>query len=264
MKLHLEPVPAFEDNYIWAVHDQESALIVDPGEAAPILTWLADRRMRPAAILLTHRHGDHVGGVSEILAKSPDTPVFGPRDPRMAMVTRPVSDGDHCVINDLGLDFEVLATPGHTREHVAYFGHGWLFCGDTLFSCGCGKAFDGDPVALYASLTRLAALPGDTLMCCAHEYTLDNIRFALVVDHENPDLLARRDQAQALRQAGRPTLPIRMDTECRHNPFLRCGHPDVRQRLADLVGLPEFTNDTDAFVAMRELKNTLDSQSTLK
>jgi len=253
--LNLEPIPAFEDNYIWAVHDGRSALFVDPGEAAPILAWLAERRMHPAAVLVTHHHGDHCGGLAEILARYPGLPVFGPAHDDIAGVSRPVAEASRCRIDVLGLDFEVLAVPGHTVGHVAYLGHGWLFCGDTLFSCGCGKVFGSTPAALHASLVRIAALPPDTLVCCAHEYTLDNIHFALTVDPDNPDLLARQVSALALRQSGLPTVPTPLREELACNPFLRCHDPAVRGHLALLTGLDRSADDAAAFAAMRALKN---------
>ncbi len=251
----LEPILAFEDNYIWTVHDGQSALFVDPGEAEPILTWLKVRRMRPAAILVTHHHGDHTGGILDILAHYPDTPVYGVAQDRIPGLTRPVNEGTECVIAELGLRFAVLAIPGHTPGHIAYFGHGWLFCGDTLFSCGCGKVFGSTPEALHKSLTRLAGLPPDTLVCCAHEYTLDNIRFALTVDPDNPDLAAWRDQARALRQNGRPTLPTRLADELAYNPFLRCHDAKVQSNLAVLTGQDKCHDGSDVFVALRALKD---------
>jgi hydroxyacylglutathione hydrolase len=255
--LTLEPILAFEDNYIWTVHDGRSALFVDPGEAGPILAWLAQRRMRPAAVLVTHHHGDHCGGLGEILDRYPGLPAFGPAHDRIAGVNRPVAEGSRCRIDSLGLAFEVLAVPGHTVGHVAYLGHGWLFCGDTLFACGCGKVFGSTPAALHASLTRIAALPPETLVCCAHEYTLDNIRFALAVDPDNQALLARRAAARALRESGRPTVPTRLGDELACNPFLRCGEPAIRRRLASLAGLDSTADDAAAFAAMRHLKDTL-------
>ena len=251
--LNLEPIPAFEDNYIWAVHDGRYALFVDPGEAAPILTWLTDRRMQPAAILVTHHHRDHCGGLTEILSHHPGIPVFGPGHDRIPGVDRPVSEGTRCAIPELALDFETWAIPGHTPGHVAYLGHGLLFCGDTLFSCGCGKVFGSTPEHLHASLLRLAGLPDATQVCCAHEYTLDNIRFALTLDPDNLSLSAWRTTAQAMRQAGHPTLPTRMGDERAYNPFLRCHEPSIRQRLAGAHH--EQLDDTAIFKAMRELKD---------
>jgi hydroxyacylglutathione hydrolase len=258
--LHLEPIPAFEDNYIWVVHDGRHALIVDPGEAEPILAWLGERRIRPAAILVTHHHGDHTGGISETVAQYPGTRVFGPAQGRIAGITHPVAEADVCEIPELGLVFQVIATPGHTLDHLVYVGHGWLFCGDTLFSCGCGKAFEGTPRQLHASLCRLAALPADTLACCAHEYTLDNLRFALTVDPDNPALTAWQRQAQVLRQSGQPTLPTRMGDECDRNPFLRCQDPALLRRLAEQTGTRAFADASAAFAALRELKNAFDRQ----
>lgn len=253
--LRLEPVLAFEDNYIWVVHDHRSALLVDPGEAAPILAWLAERRMRPVAVLVTHRHGDHTGGIAELLARYPDLPVYGPAHDRLAFVGHPVGEGDRCPIGELGLDLAVWAIPGHTLGHLAYLGQGWLFCGDTLFSSGCGKVVEGTPAQLHASLTRLAGLPPDTLACCAHEYTLDNLRFALTVDPGNPALADWQRRARALRQAGRPTLPTRLGDELAYNPFLRCHEPAIQARLAELTGRAGFADAGAAFAALRALKD---------
>ncbi|MDD3529625.1 MAG: hydroxyacylglutathione hydrolase [Gallionellaceae bacterium] len=249
----LEPVPAFEDNYIWTVHDGRSALLVDPGEAKAILTWLATRRMQPAAVLLTHRHADHVGGVAEIRRRHPGIAVYGPADARLPDVTVAVGEGD--VVVALGMRFHVLAVPGHTLEHIAYVGHGWLFCGDTMFSCGCGKVFEGSSDLLHASLQRLAALPTDTLVCCAHEYTLDNIRFALTVEPDNAALLDWREHALALRRAGRPTLPTRLADELACNPFLRCAEPALQRRLAGPRGGGGFVDAAATFAVLRSLKD---------
>lgn len=253
--LHLEPVLAFEDNYIWVVHDHRSALLVDPGEAAPILAWLDERRMRPVAVLLTHRHGDHTGGVADLLARYPDLPVYGPAHDGLAGMNRPVGEGDRCRIVELGIELAVLAIPGHTLGHVAYLGQGWLFCGDTLFSCGCGKVVEGTAAQLHASLIRLAGLPPDTLACCGHEYTLDNLRFALTVEPDNPALANWQQRALALRQAGRPTLPTRLGDELACNPFLRCHEPALQGSLAALTGRSGFPDAAAAFAALRAMKD---------
>lgn len=255
--MHLEPIPAFEDNYIWAVHDGRTAIIVDPGEAAPILTWLRDRRLALAAILVTHHHRDHCGGLREILERHP-APVYGPAHERIAMVDRPVTEGTPCVVPELGLEFQVLDIPGHTSGHVAYFGNGWLFCGDTIFSCGCGRVFGGTLPDLHASLTRLAGLPPDTLVCCAHEYTLDNIRFAIQVEPDNPQLIAWRATAQALRQVGKPTLPVRLGDEIERNPFLRPHIETVRRRVETLAGHALPSDPALVFAAMRQAKDRQD------
>lgn len=251
--LHLEPVPALEDNYIWVMHDRRCAVLVDPGEAVAILTWLADHRIRPVAILVSHRHGDHVGGIPYLVDHYPGLSVYGPDG--IAGVDHPVAEGDHCHFPDLGLDLAVWSIPGHTLGHLAFVGHGWLFCGDTLFACGCGKVVEGTAAQLHASLDRLAGLPPDTLVCCSHEYTLDNLRFALSLEPGNPFLLGWQRKVRALRQAGRPTLPTRLDEELAGNPFLRCRDPALLDRLADRVG-PEVRNDAAlAFAYLRSLKD---------
>lgn len=253
--LHLEPIPSFEDNYIWAVHDGTSAALVDPGEAGPVLDWLQRRRLEPVALLLTHHHGDHCGGVAELLARQ-RLDVFGPDRDQIAGVDHPLVDGDLCRIPALGLEFAVLGIPGHTLGHLAYHGHGWLFCGDALFSCGCGKVFEGTPAMLHASLQRLGQLPADTLVCCAHEYTLANLRFALAIDPDNPRLLGWREQAARLRREGRPTLPVTLADELGRNPFLRCHAPGVRRGVEAMAGRPSAPDAATLFADLRQLKNT--------
>lgn len=259
--MHLEPIPAFEDNYIWALHDGQSALFVDPGEAEPILAWLEQQRMTPVAILVTHHHGDHCGGLKEILAQY-EIPVFGPAHEPIRGVSHPLSEGMPCRIPELNLNFEVLDIPGHTPGHIAYLGHGWLFCGDTLFSCGCGKVFGSTPELLHASLSRIAGLPPETLACCAHEYTLDNLRFALTVEPDNAALIEWNDYAHQLRAAGKPTLPVKLGDELSRNPFLRCHRPEIKARLASHYS--KLNNETEIFTALREEKNRFDSHPTLK
>jgi hydroxyacylglutathione hydrolase len=252
--MNLEPIPAFEDNYIWAVHDGHYALLVDPGESAPILSWLERLRMKPAAILITHHHNDHCGGLGDIL-RHYRAPVFGPERERIGGVDHPVREGTPCRIPELDLDFEVMDIPGHTPGHVAYIGHGWLFCGDTLFSCGCGKVFGSTAERLHASLTRLARLPPETLICCAHEYTLENIRFALTIDPANEALRDWQRQALALRERDRPTLPVRLVDELARNPFLRCSRKEIQARIAALCHLPVMPDEQDTFVAIRGAKD---------
>lgn len=252
--LHLEPIPSFEDNYVWAIHDGHSAVLVDPGEAAPVLAWLRQYGLTPVAVLLTHHHGDHCGGLAELLDHY-DPAVYGPQRDGIAGVDHPLGEGGICVIPQLDLAFTVLAIPGHTLGHLAYFGHGWLFCGDALFSCGCGKVFEGTPAMLHASLVRLGGLPPDTLVCCAHEYTLANLRFALTVEPDNPALLAWREGARSLRALARPTLPVRLADELGRNPFLRCHDPALRKGVEAMAGHPVPADPAALFAVLRELKN---------
>jgi len=223
-------VPAFEDNYIWLIRGQSAtqAAIVDPGDAAPVLQALQTLRLTPVAILCTHHHGDHVGGVEDLLRAYPDLPVYGPGNENIVGINHPVADGDVVALAALGVRLEVMALPGHTLGHVAYVGHGWLFCGDTLFSAGCGRLFEGTADQMHASLSRLAALPGETEVYCAHEYTLANLRFAETVEPGNPEIGAWRETAQKRLGQGRPTLPTTIARERAVNPFLRFAEPSVK------------------------------------
>ena len=253
----LEPLPALQDNYIWLLRDgQDRAVIVDPGDATPVLGAL-DAAPAPHAILLTHHHNDHIGGVAALIERWPGTPVFAPDDGRISEPTRTVREGD---LIDVGpWRFSVLEIPGHTRSHVAYYcadagSHALLFCGDTLFSLGCGRMFEGSPPQMHASLMRLAALPAETLVCCGHEYTLANAAFASQVEPANPQLLQRSRQAAQLRANGKPTLPSRLGEECACNPFLRCDAASVRQAAELQAGHPLETPG-DVFGALRAWKD---------
>ena len=184
--LNVRPVRAFSDNYIWLIDTARAPALVavDPGDAAPVIAELQRSGSSLAAILLTHHHPDHIGGVPELLRHWP-VPVIGPEDTRIARRTRTVRDGERCELSELGLSFEILQVPGHTVSHIAFWGHGALFCGDTLFSAGCGRMFEGTPIQMSASLTKLRNLPPDTRVFCGHEYTAANLRFALTVDPGN-------------------------------------------------------------------------------
>ncbi len=192
-------VRAFEDNYIWVIrgNSRTYAALVDPGDAAPVLAALPRLGITPVAILCTHHHADHVGGIPELLEHFPGLPVYGPAHENIDTLTQHLHDNDEVRLPELGLNFRVLEVPGHTRGHIAYFGHGWLFCGDTLFSAGCGRLFEGTAAQMHTSLSRLAGLPGDTRVYCAHEYTQANLRFAQTVEPENADIAAYRREARS-------------------------------------------------------------------
>ncbi|MBA3998011.1 MAG: hydroxyacylglutathione hydrolase [Candidatus Accumulibacter sp.] len=220
------PIPAFRDNYIWLLRHGASAVVVDPGAARPVLDYLARERLSLTAILITHHHADHQGGVAELLAHCA-AEVFGPAAESITGLDRPLRGGERIRPAGLEAAFDVLPVPGHTLGHLAYYRPGLLFCGDTLFGAGCGRLFEGSPAQMAASLARLAALPDDTAVYCAHEYTEANLRFALAVEPGNPELQRRARDAAALRAEGRPTVPSTIGLERATNPFLRCGEAAV-------------------------------------
>jgi hydroxyacylglutathione hydrolase len=219
--LRLTPLPALTDNYIWLLADSDGcALVVDPGEEQPVREACARGGLRLTAILLTHHHPDHIAGAAA-LAAATGAKVYAPVDERIHTADVRVGDGDRVVLAEPALSFDVIAIPGHTLSHIAYHGHDLLFCGDTLFSVGCGRLFEGSPAQMLASLDRLAALPDDTLVCCGHEYTLANCTFARTLDPDNEALRLRAGQVGALRAQAMPTLPVALADERACNPFLR-------------------------------------------
>jgi hydroxyacylglutathione hydrolase len=200
------PVRAFNDNYVWTLRDSSHAVVVDPGDAKPVIEYLDREGLTLAAILNTHHHADHVGGNAALLARW-KVPVYGPRDERIAEVTQRVGDGDRVRLPHFDAELDVIEIPGHTRSHIAFAGDGLLFCGDTLFAAGCGRLFEGTPAQMHASLGRLAELPDATRVYCGHEYTLANIRFAKAVEPDNRTLIDFETRAAEQRSRNEPTLP---------------------------------------------------------
>ncbi len=253
--MNLIALPAFFDNYIWMLHDGHHAVVVDPGESAPVIKALDLHKLQLGAILVTHHHADHVGGVDELRSRL-QGPVYGPRRERIPQPCVALDDGDQ--INVLGLRFDVIDVPGHTSGHIAYFTQDGgaepiLFCGDTLFSGGCGRLFEGTPAQMHHSLSRLADLPGSTRVCCAHEYTLSNLKFARAVEPINHDLTDYIAWCEAQRALGRPTLPSSINTERRVNPFLRCAEPGVA--LTAQTRGAQTTDPVAVLAALRQWKN---------
>ncbi len=257
--LNLTPLRAFDDNYIWMLDDGQQALVVDPGAAAPVLQALEHQALRLAGILVTHHHGDHVGGLAQLVAACA-APVWAPATEAMPVAVQACRDGDRLGL--LGQSLRVLEVPGHTRGHIAFMldapGDGsspLLFCGDTLFSGGCGRLFEGTPAQMLHSLQRLAALPGDTRVCCAHEYTLSNLRFAQTIAPDNKDLRDYRAWCEARRAQDLPTLPSSLAQELRINPFLRCEQAEVRSAVQQQAALADDADIVAVFAALREWKN---------
>lgn len=260
--MNLIALPAFTDNYIWMVHDGVEAVVIDPGDCAPVLAALDRLKLRLAAILVTHHHDDHVGGVAGLRARL-QGPIYGPAFEKISEPCTRVRGGE--TVQVLGLDFDVIDVPGHTSGHIAYFHQPkpqhdvavdeapLLFCGDTLFSGGCGRLFEGTPEQMHQSLSTLAELPGDTRVCCAHEYTLANLKFARAVEPDNADIDRYHRWCEQQRAAGLPTLPGQVAEERAVNPFLRCGMPaviDAARRHGARSDQP-----VDVFAALRLWKN---------
>lgn len=246
--LRLIPLPALSDNYIWLLADADgAAVVVDPGESGPVKAALLREKLRLHAILLTHHHPDHIGGAAE-LAESTGAVIHAPVDSRIEHADVRVDDGARIELDRPRLRFDVIAVPGHTLTHVAYHGHGLLFCGDTLFSVGCGRLFEGSAAQMLSSLERLAALPDDTLVCCGHEYTVANCAFALREDPTNTALATRAAQASELRSRGLPTLPVTLAEERASNPFLRVNSTELAAQLGG--GTP-----TERFAELRRRKD---------
>ena len=251
MPFTVVPGPAFNDNYLWVLRHGRNAVLVDPGDAAPIRDYLAREALTLAAILITHHHADHIGGLAELAA---NVPVYGPRDERIGGITRYVVQGNQVSLPELDAKLDVIEVPGHTRSHIAYYGASSLFCGDTLFACGCGRLFEGSAQQMSASLAKITALPDDTRVYCAHEYTLSNIRFARAVEPGNAALAAREARDTATRQQHEPTVPFTLAEEKASNPFLRCDQPEVIASAMRHAGA-KLNNPVEVFAAVREWKN---------
>jgi hydroxyacylglutathione hydrolase len=254
--LKVTAIPAFEDNYVWLIHSPRTmnqVVVVDPGDAAPVIDALQAANLTLRGILMTHHHRDHVGGVEELLSLFP-VPAYGPVAEEIPGQPHRVQQGDHVSFEALGLEFSVLDVPGHTAGHIAYVGHGALFCGDTLFSAGCGRLFEGTAAQMTASLRKLAVLPIPTAVYCAHEYTLSNLRFAQAVEPDNVEVQAHLVRCQNWRQQGQATVPSSIGLELSINPFMRLSAETVKQAAATHAG-HRLDSETEIFAELRGWKN---------
>lgn len=266
--LKIRPVPGFSDNYIWMLQQEGSsqALVVDPGDASRLVPLLESEAIDLVAVLITHQHIDHVGSVAKLVERYPELAVYGPKQsvvsrtrfgpeyPIPNLISHPLSEEDQIVIESLGVVFRVIGLPGHTLDHIGYFGEGVLFCGDTLFGCGCGRIMGGDKELFESSLAKIAELPANTQIYCAHEYTLDNIGFAKWVEPNNPGLQQRDEDDMSKQEKGIPTVPSSLELELKTNPFLRYKVPAVKLAAENFIGR-KLETDADVFAAIREWKD---------
>lgn len=245
----INPIPALSDNYIWAVIDTEkmTAIIVDPGDASPVIDFLEQKKLQLQGIFITHHHWDHTNGISE-LKKKYNVDVFAPATENINGVTKPIQEGDDI------LNFKILDIPGHTLGHIAYYSHDSLFCGDTLFAAGCGKVFEGTAEQMYTSLMKLAALPETIKIYCGHEYTLNNLYFAKTVEPENKKITERMAKVKEIRAKNLPSLPSILSDEKATNPFLRCDSHEIIDHMEKYIG-HKLNNPVEVFAALRRCKD---------
>lgn len=265
--LNVQGVPAFNDNYIWLIRhpDKPQVAIVDPGDAKPVIAAIKAEGLEPIAILITHHHWDHVGGIADLLANYPHLSVYGPANETIPHLHHPLSEGDTVKLEALGAEFRVMDVPGHTAGHIAYYhppanttsNSGLLFVGDTLFAGGCGRLFEGTPVQMHDSLTRIAALPDETAVYCAHEYTEDNLVFARIAEPENAALQTRQNDVRQQRAKGLATVPSKLGIEKATNPFLRSEQANII-RAAEAFAGRKLATGADVFAVVRHWKDTLD------
>lgn len=228
--IHIDPIEAFQDNYIWLIHNDQNSIIVDPGDAGPVISALERKNLNLVAILITHHHADHIGGVMALQEKYPHIKIFAPQKDKYEFVNISLKNGDEINIPELQINYKIIEIPGHTRGHIAYYDKKNLFCGDTLFACGCGKIFDGTHEQMYNSLKKISALPKDTKIYCAHEYTKKNITFALSLDPDDTNLKLRKESLSNVTN----TIPSSLEEELKTNPFLKCTSLEAFKSLRDL------------------------------
>lgn len=254
MSVSVFPIKAFNDNYIWCLQNQTHCVVVDPGDAAPVLAYCQDNQLTLSAILITHHHWDHTGGIDGLLAAFPNIPVYGPQNKEIKQINFRLSEGDDVELTKLGVNFSVLEVPGHTLDHIAYYGDIGLFCGDTLFSAGCGRLFEGSPQQMFQSLAKLTALPENTAVYCTHEYTMANIAFAEAVEPTNQALIDYKHWAKQQREQNIPTLPSSIQRELSVNPFLRCDSPELVTNVSQNMGVT-LASEQATFASLRSWKD---------
>lgn len=261
MQPSIYPIRALKDNYIWAIvnHQTQCAILVDPGDAHPAIEFLQQQQLTLTAILITHHHWDHTSGVPDLL-KYAEIPVYGPKNDFLPIYTKSLSDQERLFFPDLDIQLKIIAIPGHTRGHIAYHGKNYLFCGDTLFSGGCGRMFEGTPQELFHSLQKLATLPDSTKVYCGHEYTVNNLHFATYVEPDNKKLQKRYQETQKMIKKGSITLPSTIGLENAINPFLRCHLPKVRRAAEQHAGRV-LDDPVAVFALLRQWKDTFYSSS---
>ena len=250
------PLRAFSDNYIWTIRDASHAIVVDPGDAQPVLDYLAAEKLELAGIIITHHHADHIGGV-KTLSAGRAIPVYGPHDPRVPDATQRLAEGESITLPYFGIRLTVLEVPGHTTSHIAYYSDTTeriLFCGDTLFAAGCGRLFEGTAAQMHDSLGKFMRLPDDTRVYCTHEYTLSNLRFASAADPANRAIVDWNARAKAMREVDVPTVPTTIALERATNPFVRCHEAAVIASASQHVGKP-LSDPVSVLAAIREWKN---------
>ncbi len=252
--INIHPIPAFTDNYIWCIHDDTNAIVVDPGDAEPVLAFINAKGLTLSAVLITHHHRDHTGGIAKLATAVPEPPIIGSRGNHIRGITKSVAQGDTVSLPILNLSFQVMEVPGHTLDHIAFFGHGALFCGDTLFSAGCGRLFEGSPEQMYHSLNKLKRLPDDTKVYCTHEYTQANVNFALAVEPDNGALNHYADWVASMREQNLPTLPSNLEEQKNINPCLRAHELSVKTA-AEAYCENNLADDVAVFAAVRRWKD---------
>jgi hydroxyacylglutathione hydrolase len=247
-------IPAFSDNYIWCVHDTKHAIVVDPGDANPVIRALEEKQLTLTSILITHHHHDHTGGIKDLVNAYPSIKVYGPKNPRIEGIDLRLTEGDSLSLSNPTLDLSVLETPGHTMDHIVFYNDELLFCGDTLFSAGCGRMFEGTPEVFYHSLQKLAHLPEQIKVYCTHEYTLANLAFAAHVDPENTVLQDYQSWATTQRANEQITLPSSIAEQKKINPFLRCNNKNIKQNIESFMNL-SADSEVEVFAALRSCKD---------